>query len=300
VFTTRLTPEGYTQIIFGNGFNGSIPTTNASMVASYRTTVGPLGNLSANKMRFITGTPSAYLNIESSSIFSCGADVESLESIRNNVSRLFRTQDRAVSLQDYKDLTLQIPGVSKATATYSDPNVTIYPVPHLSTFPPAPITAGSEKVVIEIPTPMAESIDSYFSTRSMLGVSASTVDPINHGTIDKYIECTPVYVDMEVYVRDNFVTSWVKDAVTEAIKKLLLFENVYFGQTLTVGEVYRAALSINGVDYVVLTNLSKTYGGTSLENVTTDSNKLLCFTDDMTAKPDAVTLVMSGGITGSN
>jgi hypothetical protein len=380
VFTTRLTSEGYTQIIFGNGFNGSIPTTNSSMVATYRTTVGPLGNLSANKMRFITGAPSAYLSIESSSIFSGGADVESLESIRNNVSRLFRTQDRAVSLQDYKDLTLQTPGVSKATAVYgqggidtvsgavsgttvtftsssahglvagqkvtitngtgasyrgtdliiqsvptpttftintasygSAPtstttgatatagnSVILYPVPHLSTFPPAPITAGSQKVVIEIPTPMAESIDNYFSTRSMLSVSANTINPTNHGTIDKYIECTPVYVGMQVYVRNNFVSSWVKDAVTEAIKKLLLFENVYFGQTLTIGEVYRAALSINGVDYVVLTNLSKTYGATSLENVTTDSTKLLCFTDGMTAAPDAVTLVMSGGITGSN
>jgi len=385
VFTTRLTSDGYTQLLFGNGFNGSIPTTNSTILVSYRTTVGPLGNLSANNIRFITGTPSSYLSIVSSSIFSGGADVESIESIRTNVSRLFRTQDRAVSLQDYKDLTLQIPGVSKATAVYgqggldtvsgavsgttvtftsssahglvggqlvtiangtgasyrgtdliiqavptpttfeintasygSAPtgtttgatatavnSVILYPVPHLSTYPPAPITAGSQKVVIEIPTPMAESIDSYFSTRSMLGVTALTINPTNHGTIDKYINCTPVYVGMQVYVKSNFVQSWIKDEVSVAIKNLLSFEDVTFGQTLTVGEVYRAALSVNGVDYVVLTNLSTTYDSTpatvsTVANVTASSTQLLCFTDDMTSAPNAVNLIMYGGITGSN
>lgn len=387
VFTTRLTSDGYTQVIFGNGFNGAIPTTNATIVVSYRTTSGSLGNISANNMRFVTGAPSSYISIVSSSVFSGGAEVESIESIRTNVSRLFRTQDRAVSLQDYKDLTLQIPGVSKSTAifgsegtatvsgavsgtsvtfttssphkfavgqmininggtgttyrkddlpiesvpsgttfvintasytsaptgtttgatatTYPWDTVTIFPVPHLSVYPPEPITAGSQKVIIEIPNPMAESINSYFSDRSMLGVVAATVNPANHGTVDRYIECTPMYVGMEVYVKNNFVQSWVKDEVSVAIRNLLSFENVSFGQTLTVGEVYRAALSVNGVDYVVLTNLSTVYDSTpatisTVANVTTTSNKLMCFTDDITSAPTAVNLLMYGGITGSN
>lgn len=309
VFTTKMTSDGYTQLVFGNGFNGSIPTTNASISVSYRTTVGSLGNISANKMRFIAGEPSTYLEIVSSSSFSGGANIESIESIRNNVSRLFRTQDRAVSLQDYKDLTLQIPGVSKANAVYADSKVTIYPVPHLSVYPPSPTAGTTKKVVVEIPNPMATSIDSYFVNRSMLGVVAETIYPVNpQGTLTKYIECTPVYVGMKVYVQDNFVQSWVKDDVTAAIKNLLSFEAVSFGQTLTVGEIYRAALSVNGVDYVVLTNLSTTYDSTpetvsSVDNVTASSTKLLCFTDEMEvsgAEVDAVSLYMLGGITGSN
>jgi hypothetical protein len=110
---------------------------------------------------------------------------------------------------------------------------------------------------------------------------------------------------MQIYVRDNFVQSWVKDEVTAAIKNLLTFELAYFGQTLTVGEIYRAALSVNGVDYVVLTNLSTTYDATpetvsTVGNVSADSTKLLCFTDAMTLAPSAVNLWMQGGITGSN
>lgn len=311
VFVVRTTSDGTTQIVFGNGFNGFIPTINAPIVVSYRTSLGASGNISANRISFISEPHSSYFSVDASSNFSGGSDPESIESIRTNVSRLFRTQDRAVSLQDYKDLTLQITGVSKATAVYSAPNLTIYPVPHLSSYPPEPVTAGgSTKVVIEIPDGIVQSVNRYFSTRSMLGVNASVVDPINHGSINHYIECTPAYVGMVVYVKSNFVQSWVKNDVSDAIRSLLSFPNVDFGKRLTVGEVYRAALGVNGVDYVLLTNLSTTYDTTpatvsTVADVTATSNThLLCFTDKMTssgvANAPAINLLMQGGITGSN
>lgn len=390
VFTARVRSDGYTQIIFGNGFNGFIPTTNASIIASYRTTDGSLGNLPANSIRFINGTPSSYVNIVSSSNTSGGADIESIASIKNNVARLYRTQDRAVSLQDYKDLCLQLTGVSKATAefgasssktittstsntthltittsvahnfvagqtitlsgisqsshnianiviseiptatsftvlkslytilptgngtggtaTANSPTVVLYTVPHQTEYPPAPITAGGQqKVIIEIPTPMVESIEAYFSTRSMVGVTARVINPDNHGTIDKYIECTPVYVGMKVHVRSNFVQSWVKSDVDKAVRDLLAFPNTFFGQKFTVGEVYRAALSVPGVDYVELTTLDINHDSDSdpttvgtVGDITASAHKLLCFSDLMTGASSAVSLAMYGGITGSN
>jgi predicted phage baseplate assembly protein len=312
VFTTRVKSDGYTQIIFGNGFNGSIPTTNSNIFAAYRTTDGSLGNLPANSIKLINGTPSSYVNIVSSSVTSGGADIESIASIKNNVSRLYRSQDRAVSLQDYKDLCLQLPGVSKATATYSNNVVTLYTVPHQTEYPPAPVTAdGAQKIVVEIPTTMVESVESYFSTRSMVGVTAQVVNPTNHGTIDKYIECTPVYVGMKVFVRPNYVQSWVKDDVDVALRNLLTFPNTFFGQKLTVGEVYRAALSVQGVDYVELTTLDTNYDSTpatvgTVVDITANAYRLLCFSDEMdypllsVTNAPAISLAMYGGITGSN
>jgi hypothetical protein len=315
VFTARVRSDGYTQVLFGNGFNGFIPTTNANIAVSYRTTDGSLGNLPANSIRFINGASSSYVNIVSSSSTSGGADIESIASIKTNVSRLYRTQDRAVSLQDYKDLCLQLPGVSKATASYTSGVVTLYAVPHQTEYPPAPVTASSvQKVVVEIPTTMVESIESYFSTRSMVGVTAQVVNPTNHGTIDKYIECTPVYVGMKVHVRDNYVQSWVKDDVDAAIRDLLTFPKTFFGQKLTVGEVYRAALSVNGVDYVELTTLDTAYDNTpttvgTVADITANAYKLLCFSNDMdypaypggaVTNAPAISLAMYGGITGSN
>lgn len=307
-FTARVKSDGYTQILFGNGFNGFIPTTSASIIVSYRTTDGSLGNLPINSIKSINGPTSTYVNIVSSSTTAGGSDIESIESIKNNVSRLYRTQDRAVSLQDYKDLCLQLPGVSKATATYSNilDVVTLYPVPHQTEYPPVPIVSGgSTKIVVEIPNTMVESVENYFSTRSMIGIKAEVVNPINHGTIDKYIECTPVYVGMKVFVQNNFVQSWVKKDVDTAIRNILQFANTFYGQKLTVGEIYRAALSVTGVDYVELTTLSTTYDSDpttlgTVGDITADTTKLLCFSNLMPSAPTAVSLAMYGGITGSN
>jgi hypothetical protein len=305
VFTAKSTSDGYTQIIFGNGFNGTVPTTNATITASYRSTAGSDGNLQTNGIKLVSSSPqSTYISVVSSGATSGGADAESISSIKSNVSRLYRTQDRAVSLQDYKDLTLQIPSVSKATATYSSPTVTIYPVPYQSSYPPEPITSGTTKVIIEIPANTTESIELYFSTRSMLGVTASVVNPANHGSVDRYIECTPIYVGIQVYVKTNYVQSYVQAGVDKAIRDLLSFDNVSFGQIVTVGEVYRAALSVTGVDYVILTNLSTTYDSTpatvsTVANVAISATKLPCFTDKISSQV-AVNFNMVGGLTGSN
>lgn len=304
VFTARVTSDGYTEIVFGNGFNGYIPTTNATVVASYRTTDGSLGNLPANSIKFVGSGASSYVSIVSSSTFSSGADTESLESIKNNVSRLYRAQDRAVSLQDYKDLTLQIPGVSKATATYAGGVVTLFPVPHQTNYPPLPRTdTGVKKVILDIPISIEESIENYFSSRSMLGVTASVTDPTNWDGSDKYIECTPVYVGLNLYVQNNYVQSWVKDEVDKAIRDLLSFENVFFDKTLTIGEVYRSALAVNGVDYIDIFNMGTTYNANPLTstvaNVSTTNTKLLCFTDEISSNL-SILIIPIGGLTGSN
>lgn len=380
VFTARVMSDNSTQIIFGNGFNGSIPTANATITATYRTTEGSSGNLPVNQIKTVSGTPSTYISVVSSTATSGGADAESMESIRNSVSRLYRTQDRAVSLQDYKDLCLQVPGVSKATALHSvggsfditnstvssglvnftttsthnlivgqtvaitgvnqsshngtglrvasTPSGTIftvktsdygstptgngyggtvtginevilYPVPHQSTYPPAVV--GSS-VVVQIPTAVEEGVESYFSTRSMLGVTASVVTQnTSVSSSVKYVECTPIYARLKINVLPNYVQSWVQDQVDKVVRDILSFSRVVFGQVVTIGDVYRAALSVVGVDYVEILNLNTSYSSSNsvatVSNVQVASTKLPCFTDGISSNP-AVSFYMVGGLTG--
>jgi hypothetical protein len=93
--------------------------------------------------------------------------------------------------------------------------------------------------------------------------------------------------------------------VNKSIRDLLTFPKTSFGQKLTIGEVYRAALSVAGVDFVELTTLDDEYDGDpttvgTVGDITADAYKLLCFTDLKTSAPSAVSLAMYGGITGSN
>lgn len=312
VFTARITSDNYTEIIFGNGFNGTIPETNATVEADYRTTAGSSGNLPASSIKSISSPASNFVIVASSSATSGGADTESIDSIKNNVSRLYRTQDRAVSLQDFKDLTLQIPGISKATAQFTPQSapafdlVTLYPVPHQTVYPPAP-TSG--QVLIDIPTNIVESVENYFETRSMVGVTASVINPVDVETLTRYVVCTPVYVRIKLYVKDNYVQTWVRNEVEQVVRALLDFDNVTFGQKITIGEIYRAILSVTGVDYAELRNLNTTYygGGTggdgtsgTVVNVQIDPYKLPCFSDEIGGFSAITFAPIVGGLTGSN
>ncbi len=306
VFTTRLTSDGYTVIEFGNGFNGAVPTTNSRITATYRATSGVNGNLTANRVTLVSGTPNQYISIVSSSAMASGTDIESIVSIKENVSRLYRTQDRAVSLADYRDLTLQTPGVGKATAVYENntstgASVIIYPVPTQTSYPPA---AVSGEVKIEVPTSIVEYTEKYLRDRSMVGVTAYVANKTSASAgVLASIECTPVYVQMTVNVLPNFVQSVVRQNVIDAIKELLSFDNVFFEKRLSIGEVYRAALSVQGVDYVDITQLNTNRTSATVTNIdpATSTNysatKLLCFSDDAHATP-AITLTMVGGLTG--
>jgi hypothetical protein len=160
---------------------------------------------------------------------------------------------------------------------------------------------GSD-VVIQIPTSIEEAVESYFSTKSMLGVTASVItqkDTISSSV--KYIQCTPIYVRLKVNVLDNYVQSWVQDQVDKEVRALLAFDRVVFGQVVTIGDVYRAALSVVGVDYIEILTLNTTYSSSNtvgtVSNIQVASTKLPCFSDDISSNP-AVSFYMVGGLTG--
>ena len=126
VFSVVLAADDSSTIVFGNSVHGKIPTTNALVRIVYRRSRGAAGNVDANA---ITGFESlnniygpTYDGIEITSNISKavgGSDSESIASLQTNIPASFRSQDRAVSLNDYSDLTLRVPGVVKATAVVS-------------------------------------------------------------------------------------------------------------------------------------------------------------------------------------
>jgi hypothetical protein len=74
------------------------------------------------------------------------------------------------------------------------------------------------------------------------------------------------------------------------IDNLLSFDNVSFGQVITIGDIYRAATAVNGVDYVVVTGFNTVNTNSILNSgkLTIDSDKLL--------KKGAVTIAPYGGV----
>jgi uncharacterized phage protein gp47/JayE len=123
VYSSILSSDDTSTIVFGNSVHGKIPTTNAVVRIVYRRSRGAAGNVNASainefeSLNNIYGPPYDGIIITPNSTNAIGGtDSESIESLKSNIPASFRSQDRAVSIQDYIDLTLRVPGVVKATA----------------------------------------------------------------------------------------------------------------------------------------------------------------------------------------
>ena len=268
VYTLLASASNATEIVFGNGINGKIPNTGQSIVVDYRKGVGSRGNISANSITQIQNSPSVYISEILSSVSTGGANVESIESLRNNIPNSFATQDRAVSLSDYKALVLQVAGVAKGTAAYSNGAVTVYAAPFTEDY----LTYATSTLLVD--ANLQTNIIEHYEPRQMIGASVSAASAIN---------LTAVNITATVNVLSGYIASNVGESVETALDSLFEFENVEFNQTLSKGQIYRTMLNVPGVDYVTISI-------PSTETVTSGAYGLL--------KKGTYTITTAGGVTG--
>ena len=278
VFTLEVTSDGVMQVIFGNGINGKIPANNAEVKASYRYGQGYTGNiLSGRVTAFDTGSAIEGVIISSSSAMAGGSDSESLESMKANIPLMFRTQDRAVSLQDFKDLAIRVPQVAKATcAIAGGSNVMVYGVPY------QPNYLAQATNTLNVSSTIQNAIITYFEPRTMVGASVGAAPSIT---------LQPVNITAQINVKPQYIAQYVKEAVATELDKFFTFDNVSFGQTLSIGAIYRAIQNVEGVDYATISVFSFTSSGTS-NTLTADAPTKLF-------RKGTITLTTVGGVTGS-
>lgn len=228
--------DSSTVIGFGDDINGAIPATGLQIFASYRHGFGASGNVSAGQVRFIndrslggvrvaTDGTGAYI----SSAMTGGADPESTESIRYNAPRAYRTQNRAVTEEDFRDIALGVEGVSKANVVVGTfTSVTVYVAG-----PDGGTPSESLKKVVA---------DRYLG-KTLGGVTVTvaspTFVPVNVGS-----GASPVAVE----VRPGFSQRTAKAAIEREVKAYI--QSLSFGQKLSVGALYDVIMNVEGVRYV--------------------------------------------------
>jgi hypothetical protein len=298
-FSVDFTASDRTIITFGNDINGKVPLVNTDIKVSYRRSRGRAGNLPPNS---IVGFESTILpdtrslsaiTVTSNTVNTVGgSDSESIDSMKANIPLAFRIQDRAVSLVDYRDLTLRVPGVSKAVATLSGSAVVINALSPQGDYD----LRTSAQNSISVETTLSADIVSYLSTRSVVGVTYSVAAAT---TIQ------PVRITARINILDGYIQEKVKAEVQTAIATLFEFNNCSYGMQISLGTLYRTILAVKGVDYATVTQFTKTSGATTIDSTTVSSVKtfegvsatstgLLYLATDLVPS-----LVVVGGITGS-
>lgn len=264
-YSTYTDENGSLNILFGDNVNGRAPATAANITATYRVGGGIIGNVGSDRLTVMVNPIANVLSVTNTAAAG-GADAETLDEIRDNAPRSLTTIDRAVTLDDYANLTLKVQGVAKAKAqaqVYTNINLYIAP------------SSGSTNPVAD--ANLKQKVQDYLSTRKMINATVTILDPT-------YV---PINVTVAVNVLPQFNRETIRLDVEKSIRSVLAYNNVAFGQRVTLSEMYKAINGVTGVDYAVVSVLSRT--ATGLADVQLADNEI--------PSAGTITVTATGGIT---
>lgn len=239
-FTLWVDDKEVVYVRFGDNVDGQVPASGMGIRATYRVGGGALGNLSAGRLTTIldpidgvavnTDVAGNFL----SSAMTGGADPESIDEIRVNAPRSYRTQNRLVTLQDFKDAALGVSAVVKANALATH-------FTNVSVFILGPSGATNQALLDTTYAYLNQPIRKLAGTT--VTVAAGNLVAIN--------------VTLSLGVLPQFDRNQVKNSVIQALQDLLALENQEFAGRVGISGVYRAIQSVSGVDYAIVSNLAR-------------------------------------------
>lgn len=250
--------NGVVSVIFGDNITGQIPTPGAVITADYMVGGGSTGNVAANTLTQLQSGPLNILSVTNPSPASGGADVETTDHIRIHAPLSITAINRAVTLDDYAALTLNIPSIAKASAQSSSFNgvyLYIHPAGDFFGFgndPTTTVAALTTAVNNLAPSITNSSYTGYLDDKKMVTTSVVVQPPqyYNSNTAISTTGYVPCNVTATVQVLPQYQNAAVQAAVTAAIKNLFLFSVVDFGHRISLSSVYHAMMNVEGVDYV--------------------------------------------------
>lgn len=249
VYSTSQDDQGYTYVTFGDNTSGAIPPNGFVITYTYRVGWGSLGNLPAGSITTVTSSIPG-LSIENSadvqgetisSATTGGADPEGIEQIRTNAPKVFNTQSRAITAQDYADLALNVPGVVAANAVIGNyTTATLYILGPDGGLPNSSLIDATQK---------------YMSNKTLAGVSLTVSSPtlvsLDVGTTG---------TGAVIQVLPTYSQSQVQTSVSAALSNFFSPANSSFGELVTVADLYAVAMAVPGVQYITIPSINKTDG----------------------------------------
>jgi uncharacterized phage protein gp47/JayE len=243
VFTTQTNASGQTTVIFGDDINGRIPFNDAVISVTYRIGGGTVGNVGPNTINTVVNAPAEVSTVTNLASAVGGTDPESNNQIRRNAPKSLTALSRAVTLEDYASLAYRVVGVAKANADALTPAaITVYVAP----------TGGGPPTTL-----LKQRVLAYLEDKKMVNAHISIADP----------EYVPISIVADIFVADQFTQTAVSNAVRNALGGYLDFDNVEFGQRLTLSDVYRAVMEVPGVQYGSISLLAETVVGAGTDDI---------------------------------
>lgn len=271
----RLT-DGSSVVRFGDGLNGDIPGLHAVVRATYRVGGGASGNIPPENATTLVQPVLYGVTVTNPDAATGGRNAESLDSIRINAARAFRSRDRAVTLSDFNAVAESFPGIAKAkTVGNNGSSVTVYV---------APDDDGTRQPVLT--QSLDDGVTAFLEDRSMAGVTVQVFGA----------SFVPIYLVIEATCAPTALQAEVEQKIRETLSYEFRYQNVGFDQTVSLGRLYAILNTIDGLYDVSITGLDVTENpitAASIDMAQVAVNAIPYY-DDATSL--GTNLTMSGGI----
>lgn len=214
---------------FGNGMSGKIPTTfRNGIVAYYRVGGGSEGNVAP---KTITECIDKYATIKATfnpdTPYVMAQDRETVESAKNNAPKCLRTLNRAVTLEDFKDLAELSDGILKANSIINQETKEVEVIVLPSYLAPlTPVLRGE--------------LEEMYDQKSLLGVTCKVKD----------YEESPINFDLDIKVYNNYNADNVKALVKKELESYFELGKRDFGEEIILGNIVSLLMYIDGVKSV--------------------------------------------------
>jgi hypothetical protein len=239
-FVVETEDDGSATLRFGDGILGALPT--AGFSATYRIGNGGAGHVGAEAMAHVVTSLAGIQNVRNPLSSQGGLDPESNNQVRLYAPQAFRTQQRAVTAQDYADAAGRHPQVEKAEATLR-------------------FTGTWHTMFVTVQRRGGLPVDDAF--RADL---RNFLEPLRMAGFDLEIEA-PIFVALDigftVQVAPGYFRSDIEEALLEVFSNRDLPggrrgffhpDNFTFGQPVYLSRIVAAAMQVPGVQWVDTTD----------------------------------------------
>lgn len=236
-FVVEAESDGRARLRFGDGIYGRPPGSTEQLIPRYRIGNGARGNLGADALAHVVTGPGVSGVTNPLPAYG-GTDPETMEEVRLYAPQAFRTQERAVTAEDYAATAQRHPQVQKAKATRR-------------------WTGSWYTMFLTVDRQGGLPVDAAFAT-DLRGF----LERFRLAGQDLEID-GPRFVALEmafsVCVEPNFYRSKVKEALLEAFSNRDLPngrrgffhpDNFTFGQPVYLSRIVAAAMQVPGVRWI--------------------------------------------------
>ncbi len=277
------------KLRFGDNILGKRPPAGTRFDVTYRIGNGRIGNVGPGAITHVVTTLDGINTVYNPMSALGGVEPETIEHVQLHAPRAFRTQERAVTEEDYIEITERHPEVQKARARMR-------------------WTGSWHSVFISLDRRLGRPVDDAFKNEIQ-----DFLDPFRMTGHDLEIR-EPRFAALDIILRvrvgDTFLRSEIKTELLRAFSTGILDDgnraffhpdNFTFGQTVYLSRVTEVAMAITGVDWIDTVKFGR-FGSTSRTDlnegrIILDQLEIIRLDNDLNAPENGkIEFIMEGGI----